>query len=415
MSPLSVLRSLKSSLARPRPQNAARRRARSGLTVEALEARIALAADASDPFEIAYIGHVGADDMGPTDVYLAGGSNPISAEEWSTYTPPPDYIKNTTRNPQFDSTEFLTSPDSTTQTTYLTTSDGFTWLFVTVTVSANWPFNPDDYPGATYTSGYEAAALDPMPPPGVIRYSANTKNAISTWFAKNADNQPILRYFIRDSWGNVYIMQASGATDDSQVESNFFSAVLPGGWIEYAGYLKKDLTTIPAYDSQGYAQYNIFRDSADDAFQQITWSHSGIGIAQHIPQMIIWGGPRGGIIRGTPRAGNLIHGGQGNDTIYAVGTIDTIYGDGGRDKAVFRGNRSQYTVTRLTSDGSEVVVKRRGAVRDTHVATLYDVELLQFRDGIVSTAFPARPKAASLCRAIALNCEVPPRKPETSR
>ena len=96
----------------------------------------------------------------------------------------------------------------------------------------------------------------------MIRYSANTKNAITTWSAKNADSQPILQYFIKDAWGNTYIMQSSAATDDSQVESNFYSAVLPTGWTEYTGYLKQNLTTIPAYDSEGYAQYNIFRDSA---------------------------------------------------------------------------------------------------------------------------------------------------------
>lgn len=90
------------------------------------------------------------------------------------------------------------------------------------------------------------------------------------------------------------------------------------------------------------------------------------------------------------QADNVSHGGQGNDTIYAVVTIDTIYGDGGREKVVFRGRRSQYSITRLTSDGSKVVVSRRYAARDTLVATLYDVELLQFRDGIVSAAFPTR-------------------------
>ena len=390
MSPLSVLRSLKAGLACRRPQDTRRRSVRFGPTMDGLEARIALSSQATDPFEIAYIGDVGANYMGPTNVYLAGGSNPITAEEWSTYAPPTDYVKNTTRNPQFDFTEFLTSPDSTTGTTYITTSDGYTWLFVTETVSANWPFDPADYPGATYTTGYEAAALSPTPPPGVIRYSANTKNAITTWSAKNADNQPILQYFIKDVWGNTYIMQSSAATDDAQVESNFYSAVLPTGWTEYTGYLKQNLTTIPAYDSEGYAQYNIFRDSADDAFQQITWSHSGIGIAQQIPDMIIWGGPRGDIIRGRPQADNVIHGGQGDDTIYALGSLDTVYGDGGRDTVVFQGTRSQYTVTRVTSDGSEVVVQRRDAAPNTQVATLYDVELLRFNNGTFSTGYKRR-------------------------
>src|SRR5262249_50051446 len=135
----------------------------------ALESRIALSEEATLGYEIAYIGDIGADYMGPTKVYLADGSNPITAEEWVDYTPPPGYIENSTRNVQFDSSTLITSPDSTTEKTYITTSDGYTWVFVAQTVSANWPFDPADYPDANYTSGYEAAALTVTPPPGVVR------------------------------------------------------------------------------------------------------------------------------------------------------------------------------------------------------------------------------------------------------
>ncbi len=113
-----------------------------------------------------------------------------------------------------------------------------------------------------------------------------------------------------------------------------------------------------------------------------------MGIAQQIPNMIIWGGPRADTIRGNPDADNVIHGAQGNDKIFAVGQINSIYGDGGTDTVVFQGARCRYTVTRRTSDGSAIVVRRRGAASQTHVTTLYDVEFLQFRDGTVSTALP---------------------------
>lgn len=174
------------------------------LAVEPLENRLALASG----FEIAYLGNLGPDFTGPTQVYLAGGSNPMTAEAWSAYDPPDGYIKNTTRNVQFNSQDVLTSPDSATSETYITTPDEYTWLFVAQTVSANWPFDPDDY-STTYKSGYEAAALSTTPPPGVIKYSANAKNADVTWLARDADGKHIERYFIRDSWGSLFIMQTS--------------------------------------------------------------------------------------------------------------------------------------------------------------------------------------------------------------
>ncbi len=348
--------------------------------------RIALSEETTIGYEIAYVGDVGSDYMGTTKVYLADGSNPITAEEWATYTPPPGYIKNSSRNVQFDSSTVLTSPDSTTGKTYLTTSDSYTWLFVAQTVSANWPFDPDDYPDADYSSGYEAAAFTATPPPGVIRWSDNIKNQEITWYARNSEGQPIERYFITDPWGDRFIMQASGETDPALVESNFLSAVLPQGWTESIGYLKQNLTTLPAYNSQGTAHYYVFRDSADDSFEQISWSKSGRGTSQLIAGMNIWGGTDGNTIRANPARDNVIYAAGGNDTIYASGFINTIYGDGGRDTAVFCGSRSHYTVTAVTSDGSEVIVERRGPAASTHVTTLFDVERINFTGQVLSAA-----------------------------
>jgi hypothetical protein len=352
-----------------------------------LEPRIALSQESTQGFEIAYIGDVGASYTGPTYVYLAGGSNPIDAEEWASYTPPEGYLKNTTRNVQFNSGTFLTSPDSTTGLTYITTSDGYTWSFVAQTVSANWPFDAADYPDAEYTSGYEAAALNTTPPPGVIKWSDNTKNQEITWDANDADGQPIERYFITDAWGNRFIMQASGETDPALVQSNFLSAVLPAGWTESIGHLKTSLTTLPAYAADGTAHYSIFRDSADDSFQQISWGKSGLGTPLFIPNMVIWGSGNADTIRAAPARNNVIYGATGNDTIDVSGLVNTIHGDGGRDTAVFRGRRSRYTVTAdKASDGSEVVVvRRRGPVGATHVTTLYGVERIRFSDRLLLT------------------------------
>ena len=193
-----------------------------------LEARVALAQESNPGYEIAYIGDLGADYTGPTMVYVADGSNPINAEEWATYTPPPGYVTNSTRNVQFNSSTVITSPDSTTGKTYITTSDGYTWLFIAQTVSANWPFDPADYPDQSYTTGYEAAALNPTPPPGVIRWSDNTKNQEITWYARTADDgKPIERYFITDRWGDRFIMQASGEPIPRTCEAIFFRPFYP--------------------------------------------------------------------------------------------------------------------------------------------------------------------------------------------
>lgn len=355
------------------------RRRHTALTVEALENRLAMAA-----FEIAYLLNLGQEFTGPTQVYLAAGPNPMTTEAWADYDPPPGYIKNTTRNVEFNSQEVLTSPDSVTGETYIRTSDGYTWLFVAETVSANWPFDAADY-SAPFTSGYQAAALTTTPPAGVVKYSANTKNAIVTWLANDSNGQPIERYFIEDSWGNLYIMQTSGATDQADVRDNFFSAELPSGWRMFAGSLRRDLTTRPAYAAAGFAQFNIFRNSADDAFQQITWNGRGRSIAQQIPDMVIWGGITSDTLLGRRGQHNVIHGAQGNDWIVALGSNDEIHGDDGFDTVVFQGNRSQYIVTPLEADGSLVEVRTRSGGAHARVATLSNVEALKFQDRVERT------------------------------
>jgi hypothetical protein len=90
--------------------------------LEGMESRIALSDVPEVGMEIAYVGDIGADFMGPTGVHLAGGTNPIPSDVWPSYTPPPGYIKSTDRNVEFDSSVLLTSPDSTTGVTYITTS-----------------------------------------------------------------------------------------------------------------------------------------------------------------------------------------------------------------------------------------------------------------------------------------------------
>jgi hypothetical protein len=102
--------------------------------------------------------------------------------------------------------------------------------------------------------------------------------------------------------------------------------------------------------------------------------------------MIIWGGPTSNTILGRRGQDNLIHGAQGDDRIVALGISDRIEGDDGFDTAIFRGNRSQYIVTRLAADGSLVEVRTRRGGDQARVATLSNVEALQFRDRVERTA-----------------------------
>jgi serralysin len=98
-----------------------------------------------------------------------------------------------------------------------------------------------------------------------------------------------------------------------------------------------------------------------------------------IAGMAIWGGTNQNVIRANPSHDNVVYAAGGHDTIYANGLINTIHGGGGTDTAVFRGRRSWYTISNTaTSDGSEVVMTRRGSAATTHVTTLYDIEHIWF-------------------------------------
>jgi hypothetical protein len=253
-----------------------------------------------------------------------------------------------------------------------------------------WPFDPADYADADYTSGYEAAAFVTTPPRGVIKWTVNTKNQDQTWDARTSDGQPIERYFITDPWGDVFIMNASGVSDPADLQSNFLSAVLPPGWTKSIGYLKRNLTTLPAYNSDGTPNYNMFRDSADDSFIQISWGKLGWGASQMIAGMLIWGGTNGNTIRANPVHDNTVYAAGGHDTIYAGGLINTIYGDGDTDTAVFPGRRSQYSISAVSSDGSGVVVTRRGHAAMTHVTTLYNIEHIRFTGSTACMAYVDR-------------------------
>lgn len=334
-------------------------------------------------FEIADVTEAYKDGFrGYTKVWLDYGDNPITAEEWETYTPSPGYLKNTPRNAEFNAETTFSSPGMPDGEVIVDTIDGYTWKFIAQTQSAMWPYNKRLFPGTR--NAYEAAFATTTPPAGTVKFSSNEKNQEMVFWAREndaPDGAPIQRFFITDEWGNTYILGASGAATDEEVAASFESSVLPKGWTKSTDYLEETLNVLPAYGAGNQAHFNLFRESADNTFFQISWSASGHGIAEQIAGMPIWGGPTSDKIFGRAGDDNLIHGAEGDDTIVVLGQNDTIYGDEGTDTAVFDAPWSAYSVLACAENGTEVLLYGRGFEKELH-----DVEFLKFKDRTIATA-----------------------------
>src|SRR5881397_2900588 len=84
----------------------------------------------------------------PVATYKSAGSSPIPDDLWPAYVPPLPYLKNTTRNLQFNESQFLASPgEPIGTTTYVTTPDRYTWGAMSLAINAIWPYNPTQYSG----------------------------------------------------------------------------------------------------------------------------------------------------------------------------------------------------------------------------------------------------------------------------
>jgi hypothetical protein len=87
--------------------------------------------------EIINIETVFTNPQEPVATYKSAGDNPIPDNLWLAYEPPLPYIKNTTRNLQFNESQFLASPgEPVGTTTYVTTADGYTWAAMSVAINA---------------------------------------------------------------------------------------------------------------------------------------------------------------------------------------------------------------------------------------------------------------------------------------
>lgn len=329
-------------------------------------------------YEILNVGSVGIDPSLPIPTYKNGGTNSITGEVWSSgYMTPSPYIKNTTRNLQFNESDFIASPgEPNGTTTYITTSDGYTWAAMSSAINAMWPFNEADYSGVTptITDAYSAGNYVTTPPEGVVKVTANYKGQNMKFYALDPDTGlGIERYFVTDEWGNEYIMHASGQDNVDDVRAAFEASVLPEGWTKSARVLTEDLILNPAQGAGNLYHYLVFRDSADSTYHQIGWGDRG-QLASQIEGMPIWGGQDANVLFGTDRD-DVIYAGGGADVVTLKAGNDYLDGGAGGDVAIFDFASTAINSLGLSADGLTVMVRNA-----TETKTLVSIEAFNFSD-----------------------------------
>jgi hypothetical protein len=369
-----------------------------------MESKMAEWIPLSEAFEIIDGATVYTDPYLPVPTYKSAGDNPVPEEVWfgdadtAPYQPPSPYIKNSTRNLQFNESMFLASPGQPDGvTSYVTTSDGYTWGAMSSAQNAMWPFSVADYAGSRppITNTYAAGNWVLTPPDGVVKVTVNYKGQSMKFYAEDATSGASLdRYFITDSWGNDYIMHASSFASATEVRAAFDRAILPEGWSKEIRQLHADFILEPARASDGTYHYLVLRDSADNGYHQVTWSGAGL-VSGQIEGMPLWGGQGDDRIISSDAWADTIHGAAGNDSLYGQGGDDVLWGDdgddiivggagndaldggAGLDLASFGGNRSGYNITR-NDDDTLIVSGTNGA------DTLAAIERLRFNDGTLA-------------------------------
>jgi len=312
----------------------------------------------------------------PIATYKNGGTNSISGEVWEDgYAPPSPYLKNTTRNLQFNESDFIASPgEPDGVTTYVTTTDGYTWAAMSTAITAIWPFNEADYSGVSpaITDAYTAGAYVVTPPEGVVKVTANYKGQNIKFYAIDPDTGlGIERYFITDEWGNEYVMHASGQDNVDDVRSAFDASVLPVGWTKSARILTEDLILNPTQGAGNLYHYLVFRDSADSTYHQIGWGNQG-QLASQIEGMPVWGGQDDNFLYGRD-GDDVIYAGDGADIITLAAGNDYVDGGAGMDIVGFDFASTAISSVGLSADGLTVMVRSAAQTK-----TLVSIEVFAF-------------------------------------
>lgn len=312
-------------------------------------------------YEIADTTGLGEDLKGQMVVLLEAGSNPMTAEAWATYVPPPGYVLNTPRFGWFNELHVLGSPFVPTgEITMVTTPDGYTWESVAAVQRSVYPYIPVTVDGKTLSPQEIAYSLS-TPPPGMILVDSNDKNHENIYYGTQGPNASLARmqYFVEDLWGNTYILKSLNAANSSPelVEQAVANAVLPLGWTKpEPRYFSEDVVYGPSYSGEGdsIAHANEFRDSADSAWMQIEWGSSGMTLnAAAEGGLPIWAGQKGGRLLGSHND-DVMYGAQGDDLFYAGRGNDALDGGRGLNHAFFFGKQSQYLISRVDDDTIQI-------------------------------------------------------------
>ena len=289
--------------------------------------------------------------FGYNQIFIAGGTNPISDEEWDGYVPDFGYEKNTTRLAFFTGSPVLSSPGYPTDTfVYFTDSNGYTWLWNTQNRMAIYPFDQRDFPGLTI---YQAGSS--LNPPGTLQVLTNWKNQ-PEYFAGG----DTVYHFIQDEFGNGYILGAYDVSYDTpeKIQAQFDAVVLPAGWTKSLHTLEQSLTIYPVEASTGgntEYEYNQVRDSNLNNYFQYIFSESGDSVYQQVPGMAIYAG-NGDERRNGTSLPDFIHGGDGSDRLYGFDEDDSLYGDDG-DDILYGGKGNDYIFGGL---GEDVLYGQKG-------------------------------------------------------
>lgn len=338
----------------------------------------------SEAHEIVDLGQVYAAPQSLTALiatYFGSGANPVPDNLWyGSYAPPYPYVKNTTRNLQFNASYFIASPGAPVgTTTYITTSDGYTWASMSTTHNAMTPFNQADYAGSTppVLNAFAAGNWVTIPVAGTVKLTVNYKAQNMLFYAhqNNRAAEPLIpRYFVKDAYDNVYLMHAAASSDHAVILANFNAATLPPGWKRYTTTLPQNLAITPATGMNNLMEFNLLRDNMDSTYHQVYWGSKGLPAQDVNGPMEIWGGNTSDTLLGAPD--HNIYAGAGNDAIYPGAGTHLIDGGTGLDTCYYEGVSTDYKVTQL-SNGQHTVTKKSGAVD-----TLNSVEMLQFDGGV---------------------------------
>lgn len=197
-------------------------------------------------------------DLEQDVVYLAGGENPISVEQWDNTAVRFPHLKNSKRYLLFDDTclyrAFGTPADCQgAECATFTELYDHTWFTLNGIAGFTCYPDPDGCEGDVVNPGY--VSLTTIDKCQEITFSGPTINELV------------------DEWGNRYVMHA---TDDGQPQ--VAGVPLPPGWTLSEVTLSQPLTIQPRGD--GHCYYNIMRDAHLQSYHQYVFAEdvfTGLG------------------------------------------------------------------------------------------------------------------------------------------